>query len=117
MGNERGYILPLAMILAASILLMSVSVSAIFVSRYSYLKTMEQGYKRESLIVDAVDRLLSLDQSVTGTFTYTEGIVRYEVQKDAEVTRLILTLETEDKNYTSVNVTFENDTKDILDWK
>ncbi|RIW31076.1 hypothetical protein D3H55_15835 [Bacillus salacetis] len=117
MRNEKGFILPFAMILAAAILLFSISVSAIFISRYSYLDIMEESYRRESLMLFSIKRLYSIDQSLNGAFTYPEGVVRYEVQKEDELTRATLTLVTAEKKYESVHITFENDTKEIVDWE
>ncbi|EDL63565.1 competence type IV pilus minor pilin ComGG [Bacillus sp. SG-1] len=117
MINEKGYILPMAMMLSIAILLFSVAASAIFVSRYSYLDVMEDGYKRESLILYSAHKLLKEENSVDGTFTYPAGVVRYEVKKEDQVTTLILSFETDNKSYEPVLVKYENATKEILVWE
>jgi hypothetical protein len=117
MNNEKGYILPLAMVITAAVLLLSVSASAIFMSRYSYLDTMEEGYRRESLMMYSVKRLTSAEKSMNGTFPYPEGIVRYEVNREDQITTMILSYETGSKSYEPLLVTYKNDTKEILVWK
>ncbi|WP_421379565.1 competence type IV pilus minor pilin ComGG [Bacillus salacetis] len=117
MDNEKGYILPLTMMLAAAILLISVSASAIFVSRYSYLDTMEEGYNRESLMLYSVNKLIAEGKSTNGAFTYPEGVVRYEVDREDQLTTMILSLETDGNSFDPLLVKYKNDTKEILVWE
>ncbi|WP_409251337.1 competence type IV pilus minor pilin ComGG [Bacillus sp. SCS-153A] len=117
MVNERGYILPLTMMLAAAILLFSTAASAVFVSRYSYLDTMEMGYERESLIFYSAHKLIYDEKSMYGTFTYQQGVVGYEVKKEDRVTTLIISFISDQKIYDPVLVTYDNATKEILGWE
>jgi hypothetical protein len=117
MSNQKGYILPLSMMLAAAILVISVSAASIFVLRYSYLDTMEEGYLRESILLYSVNRLMPSEKSMNGTFAYPEGIVRYELNREDQTTTMVLSFETEVKKYAPLVVTYRNNTKEILDWE
>ncbi|MGF2617056.1 competence type IV pilus minor pilin ComGG [Rossellomorea aquimaris] len=117
MLNEKGYILPFAMLLTTSILAFSVTAASVFISRYSYLDVMETGYKRESMLLFTIDKLMEEDHPVNGFFTYPDGIVRYKVVEEVDVSTLILTTETDEKIYKPVFVTYLNNTKEILDWE
>jgi hypothetical protein len=117
MSNQKGYILPLSMMLAAAILVISVSAASIFVLRYSYLDTMEEGYLRESILLYSVNRLIRAEKSMNGTFAYPEGIVRYELNREDQTTTMVLSFETEVKKYAPLLVTYRNNTKEILVWE
>ncbi|WP_187442742.1 competence type IV pilus minor pilin ComGG [Rossellomorea vietnamensis] len=117
MVSEKGYILPFAMLLTAAILVFSVSSASIFISRYSYLDVMESGYKRESLLLYTVEKLLDEEHSMDGFFVYQDGIVRYKAVEEGSVGTITLTLETDEKIDKPVMVTYRSDTKEILDWE
>ncbi|MGM0844271.1 MAG: competence type IV pilus minor pilin ComGG [Bacillota bacterium] len=117
MLNERGYILPFAMVLTSSILVFSVTATSIFLSRYSYLEVMEEGYKRESMLIYTINKLLDEEDSMNGFFSYQDGIVHYKVIEEENVSTLILTLETDEKIYKPVLVTYQNDSKEIQGWE
>ncbi|WP_187445013.1 competence type IV pilus minor pilin ComGG [Rossellomorea vietnamensis] len=117
MLSEKGYILPFAMLLTAAILVFSVSSASIFISRYSYLDVMESGYKRESMVLYTVEKLLDEENSMDGFSVYPDGIVRYKAVEEGSVGIITLTLETDEKIGKPVMVTYRSDTKEILDWE
>ena len=115
--GEKGYILPFSMLLTTAILMVSMSAASIFVSRFTYLDIMEEGYTREAMLVYTVEKILKDENTGNGSLSFTEGVVRYEVIIGENTNTLVLSLNMNDKVFEPVTIIYENETKEILDWE
>jgi hypothetical protein len=117
MGNEKGFILPFSMFLTFAILIFTMSAASIFVSRYSYLDTMEEGYHREAIILYSLSVLLVDEDEGSGLLRFNPGTVHYQKQTQEQVVALILSVEMDNKKYPTIRVTYDKETREIIGWE
>ncbi|WP_456274061.1 competence type IV pilus minor pilin ComGG [Bacillus sp. AK031] len=117
MGNEKGFVLPFSMFLTFAILIFTMSAASIFVSRYSYLDTMESGYQREAIILYSLGILLESEDKGSGILRFNNETVHYQTQTQEQVSTLILTVEVDNKEYPAIRVTYDKETHNIISWE
>jgi hypothetical protein len=117
MGNEKGFILPFSIFLTFAILIFTMSAASIFVSRYSYLDTMQSGYQREAIIHYSIGVLLEREEAGKGIILVNDGKVQYEILSQEQILTLILSIEMDNKEYPSISVTYDENKQEIIDWE
>lgn len=119
MGNEKGYSLPMIMILSAALCMIALFTTERFNGEKTFYKSVE-----ERLIADHLMRLALLDLNTdqistqeTGSFTYPNGTVDYKTKNRSEDTLVIeLSAVTNNKHQKEASVYYHTELKTAIEW-
>ncbi|MEK3797744.1 competence type IV pilus minor pilin ComGG [Peribacillus sp. FSL H8-0477] len=123
MDNEKGYSLPMIMILSASLCMIAIFTSDRFIGEKHFYKAVE-----ERLIADHLMRLALIDLEIglktdqilveeSGSFKYPNGTVNYKVKTRSEDTITIdLSAVTKNNHHKEAVVYYHTDLHKMIEW-
>jgi hypothetical protein len=117
-SNNKGFVLPYTLIFLATVLLLTIATTQLFVAKYKYLVNVKEIKEREISELDGRYLGMNSDIGKTGQFVNQFGTVLYKTGEGEDgVMAMEFSFKRQSTIFPSVNFVYNKQTKEIKEWE